>query len=1095
MSFINRRLSIAALIVIGTGIIGTGVFAEKLPKMLRFDKKGAFTIDSCAKFNILHFDSRWYGSSQRSLLPTSEQPVISPGAYHIEGILPVKPAGVSFNLIQNITATKPDMFNYEAELSTKKAIECKFLTLALSLPVKGFDSTIAIDGKTIVLSALFTKKTLFNAAAKKIIVGLPSCKLEISGDFKVFVQGRFPKGDYFAVRISPLNMPAKVKDWKLKLKFKIIALRSKMKPLDLRAVANAGFKDDKPNDGKGGWTDQGAVNDLSQLKPGKLSLAPIEFDVIDPQSNNGRSCLVLSGNQRKFNRKIELKVTQAATPCRYLYLLHASAWPPSENGVIGKITAIFKNGSKREILLRNFQDCADWWNPSNFPNAMLAWSSKNKSAHIGLYVSRFKVGEIPEKITFESGPFNVWMIVGATFSDLLIPPSNKLERTTIITSGPNWLPLEFTGKTVSGSALDFSIYLDAPAGKYGKIIVSPDGHFTFKNAPDKRIRFFGPNLVGSANYLNKEQADDFVRKAVRLGYNTVRFHHFEYGLLKRGASDSLTFDPAALDKLDYLFAELKKHGIYITIDLYASRRLKAGDGIEECDTFKRYEMKALAPISPSALKNWKEFARRLLTHKNPYTGLSMAQDPALCFLNLINENPLVHAWKLCPATIPIYEKKFNEYLKANKIAENTPQRDGHFIHFLNKLQAKCIDEQIRFLKQDIKLQTLISDLNHRSLYSIASLRDKLDLVDNHQYWDHPRFAGKRWSYPFLFTAMSSISQDAANPRKMMPTRIFGKPFTVTEFNFCNPNPYRMECAALVGGYAALQGWDALYRFAWSHNRTAMYKLGAPNHFDLVNNPQALLAERIIYMLFMRGDVKPAKPAYAFTFSPEQVLNLKGFSSSSGRYPVEFTKLGLYARIGSLSKSKSFPGVMKLNVLSNWMTKLPSPAQNALAQLQKSGIITSATGQITLNNKKPFVKVCTPKSEVISFKGKGNCRVMSLRNANHFQTMALMSLDDKDLQDSQSILLIHMPNVAASGQKITTGNRLKLKTWGKLPILLEKTKVDVELSLPAPMTVKMLKLDGSFNGVVQSKYENGSLFFTANTAAKKGGVMIYLLTRQ
>ena len=45
-----------------------------------------------------------------------------------------------------------------------------------------------------------------------------------------------------------------------------------------------------------------------------------------------------------------------------------------------------------------------------------------------------------------------------------------------------------------------------------------------------------------------------------------------------------------------------------------------------------------------------------------------------------------------------------------------------------------------------------------------------------------------------------------------------------------------------------------------------------------------------------------------------------------------------------------------------------------------------------------------------------------------------------------------------------------------------------------MKVEALKLDGSPNGSVPSTYENGRLRFTADTASRPGGVMVYLLTR-
>ena len=100
---------------------------------------------------------------------------------------------------------------------------------------------------------------------------------------------------------------------------------------------------------------------------------------------------------------------------------------------------------------------------------------------------------------------------------------------------------------------------------------------------------------------------------------------------------------------------------------------------------------------------------------------------------------------------------------------------GLFIEFLNDLQIRCIEEQKRFLKEELKLTALITDLNMHSKYTLIGVREHLDFVDNHQYWDHPSFPVRQWGMPYLFSNMSSISRLAQNPRYLMPARIFGKP--------------------------------------------------------------------------------------------------------------------------------------------------------------------------------------------------------------------------------------------------------------------------------------------------------------------------------
>ena len=78
------------------------------------------------------------------------------------------------------------------------------------------------------------------------------------------------------------------------------------------------------------------------------------------------------------------------------------------------------------------------------------------------------------------------------------------------------------------------------------------------------------NFCFSAHYITHEQADQLADRLARLGYNSVRFHHYE-GELTEGQRDRTQLNPQKLDQLDYLFAALVKRGIYVTTDLFVSR--------------------------------------------------------------------------------------------------------------------------------------------------------------------------------------------------------------------------------------------------------------------------------------------------------------------------------------------------------------------------------------------------------------------------------------------------------------------------------------------------------------------------------------------
>ena len=513
-------------------------------------------------------------------------------------------------------------------------------------------------------------------------------------------------------------------------------------------------------------------------------------------------------------------------------------------------------------------------------------------------------------------------------------------------------------------------------------------------------------------------------------------------------------------------------------------------------------MKNLIPVSPAAMRNWKTFARKILTAKNPYTGLTLAEDPVLYSVNLVNENALIGVWNSGRTSLgarKIYLQKFEEYLQAGQLTPDEKQltRNGIFIEFLNALQSRCIQEQMRFLKEEIGLKALITDLNNYIPFTLTGLRSGLDHVDNHLYWDHPQFPGKRWGIPFVFHNRSAISVDAAMPREIMATRVFGKPFTVTEFNFCVPNTWRVECPALFGGYAGLQDWDGLYRFAWSHGISGMKNTNRPlNHFDIVNNVQAQMAERILYMLFVRGDVKAAAGAYAFELSPEQIRSLKG-NSRAGTYPMDFQRLGLFTRIGSLTEKMEIDGVKKVDPLrKNWEKNLSGKARSALESLRKRGEITSSTGEITLNRNEKSMRIVTPRSEVLTGSGRLTGSVIVSAKLNGFQTIALMSLDGKKLTESRKILLVQLIDLSNNGVLFEDQSRRVLLRWGSLPQMLERKSAEMVLALPQNMRIVPLELDGTpAEREIPAEYRDGKLHFRAATDFLPGGTLSCLLTRE
>ncbi|MCC6444390.1 MAG: hypothetical protein IT210_13175, partial [Armatimonadetes bacterium] len=125
---------------------------------------------------------------------------------------------------------------------------------------------------------------------------------------------------------------------------------------------------------------------------------------------------------------------------------------------------------------------------------------------------------------------------------LTSPEGMSIEYDSPLTlaAGKDWLPLNTRLEIIPGSALDFSKLFawHAPAGRLGRIIGDTKGRLVFEKRPKEAARFYGFNLCFSAQYLSHVQSDRLAARLRRLGYNAVRFHHYESELVDRSQETS-----------------------------------------------------------------------------------------------------------------------------------------------------------------------------------------------------------------------------------------------------------------------------------------------------------------------------------------------------------------------------------------------------------------------------------------------------------------------------------------------------------------------------------------------------------------------------
>lgn len=203
---------------------------------------------------------------------------------------------------------------------------------------------------------------------------------------------------------------------------------------------------------------------------------------------------------------------------------------------------------------------------------------------------------------------------------------------------------------VAGSALDASAL--NPDGRAGlPRITARDGHFF---TPDgKRIRFWGANLCAADAYpATAEQAGLIARRLAKGGVNLVRLHHLDNdwgtgiggSIWRTKGGAHAEFDAVQLDRLHRLIAHLRNQGIYTNLNLKVAKSLTAADGFDPSIKQLPLFQKRADIFVRRMIDLQKDYARRMLTTKNPYTGLTPASDPAIAVIELNNENSLLGFW-------------------------------------------------------------------------------------------------------------------------------------------------------------------------------------------------------------------------------------------------------------------------------------------------------------------------------------------------------------------------------------------------------------------------------------------------------------------
>ncbi|MEK6477836.1 hypothetical protein WJR50_09890 [Catalinimonas sp. 4WD22] len=685
------------------------------------------------------------------------------------------------------------------------------------------------------------------------------------------------------------------------------------------------------------------------------------------------------------------------------------------------------------------------------------------------------------------------------------------------TNTADWFPLQTTDD-FSESTIDMSHWLDAPAGKHG-FVQSVGGDFIFEDGTP--VKFWGVNIASSRPYVEANEAKQWVEYLAKYGVNAVRFHKFSSHALKGETSTQL--DTAMFARLDEFSYLLREKGIYYGWSHIYGHKPKAGDS----SRLLAYEEIAAVELpwshlnaATSGLVNFAPDLQQLnialtvnmLEHTNPHTGLRYADDPALNFIELQNEDNIF--WGAIERTLeqtPTYRallcQQFSDWLRAKygsheQLMEawegdgllsdsahlnksNLYPKPNHAWFDTYFAEAKesgksipqhvqdrasfLYETQLRFYKRFVEA---IRETGYRgpivaSCWQAGSgFTHFLNLhadyqtgfIDRHNYFGggsgHQLHEGEVRYQPMLTEPGSGLLSTGMQ-------QVMDRPFAFSEWMSLLPNEWTAEASPLIAAYGmGLQGWDASYSFASNEPRISS-TVQARGHG--VYNTDAIsqmgLFPALANMIY-RKDVQEGALAAVLNVQLEQLKSGEvGFrqeveqaydvKSFTGDVPSEALAVGKVA----VNFTESEAGASSSNYQAYWD--------------REKQMIQSNTAQLSWSyGEQKYFTINTPGTQgVVGFAQDKNhvLEDINISTDNPFAVIILSSLNPKDnIADADRLLLSTLARSRNTGMRYSADGK-KLREVGNSPVLLEPVNLRLELRKRKSARVHVLDHVGSRTG--------------------------------
>ena len=701
----------------------------------------------------------------------------------------------------------------------------------------------------------------------------------------------------------------------------------------------------------------------------------------------------------------------------------------------------------------------------------------------------------------------------------------------IIIDGAQWFIYQgFRPETARGTDLDMSRLLDAPAGKHGTAMAKGEKIIFADETP---ARFWGINLKEENLFPDNAQADAMADFLSRIGVNLVRLHRIDtsskgaqsiFGLAP--CKSTRLLDPAALDRFEYLWAALKKKGIYLYFDLTTGRVIGEQDGVNPALIGKQFSIRE--HFFPELIDLQKEFAAQILTHKNPYTGTTLARDPALVMVEIKNEDSL---FEMNSGLKPFvygkdndFEYRFLQKLFNEWVSRMVPDRAALEARWKDPAGSKRgLDKTEDALQGTIEfpldIKRLFAGTREDQALMIDQVQKQTETVTGEDY-SRARLGDV---YRFLYETQCAYYKTMHEYLRSIGLKclVAGSSHWISDpadlranagLDFIDRHNYwahpkggwaieqitfedRSMLSDPLGGIVGICGRRRVYGRPYIIGE---WNFGFPNQYTAEGNVimsayaslqgwhglQFNMVNCVSYPVkamwgtfsVERNPVQLALwPATALLFARSDVTEAKtGYmqmiSNSQAVDPFfnydndELAGITLYAKTGLM-----FDDIAVNPALSD---------RSILSSLKKTGPVVSVTGELSWDAEKSLFTMNTPRSCGFAGNTEGRELVFSsarVKTQNAFAVILLVSLTDDPVISSKKILLTAVSRFRNTGMEYSTDGK-KIISKGDLPVLIEGVSAVISLKGGKAAAIYSLDHSGKPGTPVDYQYTNEETIF-------------------